>query len=294
MKTNFLAEKAVVACLKISNYTGRVIDKKVTDEVNEERLASKDAGRFNKLILPKYAFRDVLYELRAARDRHNQLTMPWGNHDGSRLLPNMLYTDYCVEFSARKEAYFTAVDHFVKNYPKYKEDAKKKQLGKMFRDEDYATNDEIRNRFGWKQWFEPVSSNDYRGTLSKEQQEDLTTQANQRVVEHFGTAVKDPVKRIIEVVGKMAKKLSEYKPATEDDGAENTFRNTLVTNIQELVPLLEAFNLNGDKQVTELTARIAKELCKHEPDLLREDDKVRKTVAKSAEDILKQAQALMS
>jgi hypothetical protein len=91
----------------------------------------------------------------------------------------------------------------------------------------------------------------------------------------------------------MVIRLKGYKPATDKKRAEGTFRDSLVENIRELVPLLESFNLTDDKALAALTKRIAKELCESDADVLREDEKTRKAVAKAAEDILKQANALM-
>jgi hypothetical protein len=107
-------------------------------------------------------------------------------------------------------------------------------------------------------------------------------------------AMLEPVRRVVDVVGKMAIKLKDYKPATDTGRAENTFRDSLVENVRELLPLLDAFNLTGDKNITKIAQRMEKELCKNDADTLREDDDVRKKVQKAADDILKQANALMA
>ena len=102
------------------------------------------------------------------------------------------------------------------------------------------------------------------------------------------------VERITEVVGKMAESLGEYgqeipgAKANKKTGHKPTrsFKDTLVGNVRELADLLPAFNLSNDPALTAITDRITKELCVEEPEELRENDKARAVVQKSAESIL--------
>ena len=65
-------------------------------------------------------------------------------------------------------------------------------------------------------------------------------------------------------------------------------------NVRKLAELLPAFNLLGDKKLTELTDRIKRELCVEESATLRDNKRVRESVAKSAEDILAEVSAVMA
>lgn len=94
---------------------------------------------------------------------------------------------------------------------------------------------------------------------------------------------------IIEVVGHMAEKLKEYKVQPG-----KYFADSLVKNVRELAELLPAFNLTNDPKLTRLTKRIVKELCAEDASVLRKDDDVRKSVAKSADDILADVRTLLA
>jgi hypothetical protein len=293
MTTNILSQKAVIADVVIRRWTGRKLDRQVTDEVNSERNAEADAGRYNKLLISKDAFREVHRLTSTARQRHYHYTLPWSDA-GFRILPTAKFDEFANEFRTLRGEFEAAAVIFDKKYPDYVAGAKKR-LGKMFNADDYPANARIRTMFSFKVSIRPCpDANDFRVSLGKEQLQDIKSGLEQEMQAALQEAMREPVRRIIDVVEKMAGKLKAYKPATDTDRAENTFRDSLVDNVRELVPLLSAFNLTGDKDLAKIATRMDKELCKSDADVLREDEATRKKVAKAAEEILKQANALMA
>lgn len=291
--THPLSTKAVVADVTIRRWTGRKLDRQITDEVNQQHNAEADAGRYNKLLIPKEAFAEIHSITSAARHKHILMTMPWSDA-GFRILPTALYNEFANTFRQFKADFNAAADKFNKNYPHYK-NAAKKRLNGMYKEDDYPDPSRVRGMFSFHTSIRPCPDvDDFRVSLSKEHEADIKANMAAEMEEALKEALREPIRRVIDVVDKMALKLKAYKPATETDRAENTFRDSLVTNIQEILPLLEAFNLTGDKKLTALTKRVEKELCANEADVLREDEDVRAKVAKAAEDILKQANALMA
>lgn len=291
--TNPLSSKAVVADVVIRQWTGRKLDRKVTDEVNEERHAVADAGRYNKLLLPKEAFSEIHQLAGLARHKHLTMTMPWSD-SGFRILPTEMYDDFANTFRTIKSDFNAAADAFAGSFPRWKA-VRKKQLNGMFREEDYPSEDHVRGMFAIKVSIRPCPDvDDFRVKLAKEQVADIRSELEKEVQEALNTALLEPVRRVVTVVERMTERLKAYKPRTEKSRAQNTFRDSLVTNIEELLPLLSAFNLTGDKTLEALITRVKTELCANTADTLREDPRVRKRVAAAAEDILKQANALMA
>jgi hypothetical protein len=166
----------------------------------------------------------------------------------------------------------------------------------------------VRGLFDFKVSIQPCpDADDFRIKVGKEQLEDMKSSLQADIEDALKEALNEPIRRVVKVVEKMAVKLREYKPAERQSvkrngktkkrvvkEAENHFRDTLVTNIQELLPLLSAFNLTGDKTLATLVTRVEKELCSNEAEVLREDEAVRAQVQKAAEDILKQASSLLA
>jgi len=289
MSTNALAMKAVLASVTIRRWTGRRLDRQVTDEVNQANGAEADAGRYNKLLIAKVAFEEVTAIVRAARTAHYVMTLPWQD-EGSRILPAELIPDFQKRFQTFRIDFEKAADEFTKKYPSYMTTAKKR-LGRMFKEEDYPQPKSVRGLFDFKTICRPCpTSDDFRIKIAKEHETDLKTTLEAEMKEALQNAMRDPVDRITEVVGKLSERLRNYTPGEK----KGVFRDSLVENIQELVTILPAFNLTGDAKMTALTDRIAKELCKNEAQTLRDDEKVRKAVVKSADAILKQAESLFA
>jgi len=291
--TSPLAEKAVVADLTISRWSGRKLDKKITDEVNSQYDADDDAGRWNKQLLPKKAFAEINQVVHAARAKHLAMTLPWASNR-RRILPMRLFDDFSAKFRKLEAEFETAANNFARDYPKHKQD-QKKRLKSMYNEEDYPHAPQVRDLFSFAVSIDPIpDAGHFLVDLSKDQEDKIKRDLETQIRATLGGSVLESAQRVVDVVEKMATRLKAYKPATETNRAENTFRNSLVTNIEDLLPLLEAFNLTGDKKLATITARIQKELIVNDAETLREDDAVRAKVAKSAEDILKQAQALMA
>lgn len=306
--TNVLSTKAILADVTIRRWTGRKLDRKITDEVNEQHNAEADAGRYNKLLIPKAAFATVHTLTSQARHKHILMTMPWSNA-GPRILPTAMYDEFAKTFRDFRDQYNEAADTFAKAYPKYLKEAPQR-LKDMYNGEDFPRPDRVRGLFDFKVSIQPCpDADDFRIKVGKEQLEDMKSSLQADIEDALKEALNEPIRRVVKVVEKMAVKLREYKPAERQvvkvkDGkktkkkviekAENTFRDTLVTNIQELLPLLSAFNLTGDKTLSALVTRVEKELCSNEAEVLREDEAVRAQVQKAAEDILKQANSLLA
>ncbi|CAM5998721.1 unnamed protein product [Sphagnum balticum] len=52
MQNNTLITRAMLASLRISSWSARKYDKRVTEETNRSHGADSDAGRYNKMLQP--------------------------------------------------------------------------------------------------------------------------------------------------------------------------------------------------------------------------------------------------
>jgi hypothetical protein len=278
--TNPLATKAVLASVHIRRWTGRRLDKQISDEVNQGHASEEDVNRVNKLLLPKTAFAEVHAVTRAARKAHEVMTLPW-MVDGTGILPTVKYDEFATRFREFREEFNKAATLFNRNYQTHLA-AAPKRMGKAYKAEDYPDPKRVPGMFSFHVAILPCPDvADFRVTLSKEQLADTEI----RLKQALDDAMKEPFRRISHVVGRMAERLKN---------ADHTFRDSLVSNIKELVEILPAFNLTSDAKLTDMIKRMEKELCASDAQVLREDPRVRKAVAKSAEAILKQAEALMA
>ena len=125
-----LAKKAVLTVLTISQWSARRFDKKLTEDVHASHGMQQDAGRYNKVLLSKAALEKIYQASNKARQVNWDMTLPWMDMDGQRLLPTKSYLDYTNKMRQLKEEFSTAVAEFTRNYPAYVEEAKKRLNGR--------------------------------------------------------------------------------------------------------------------------------------------------------------------
>jgi hypothetical protein len=290
-----LARKAVLVSVSVSQWTARKLDKKVTDEVNRKHHASDDAGRYNKLLIDPKRLTKINTIVSQARALHYSMTRPWAD-EGMRILPNALYADFTEKFRKLKREFEAAADEFAAGYEAAVAE-RKRALNGLFNAKDYPSAREIRSKFNLDHnIIQFPDAADFRSDLDEDVLDDIRADLaakNERVIDD---AMRETAHDIIEKVGHMAEKLKEYQGVGARKGkgraGRTFFFDSLVDNVRELADLLPAFNLTNDPKLTEITARIRQELCAEDAKKLREDDKTRKSVQKSADAIVKAMEGL--
>ena len=279
MTTDTIHSRAMLVSLHISTWTARKFDRKITKKVNAQHAASRDAGRYNKMLLPgdADAFKTLLKAANAARTDHYANTLAWGD-DGWRLLPSANYMKYTEIMRAHASTFGTALAEFEADYPELKE-AAKALLNGMYKEADYPRAREIRGKFKFSTEFSPLpASGDFRLDLPAGEISAIETRVADRIAAATEEAVRDAWTRLNECVSKMHERLSE-------PGA--IFRNSLVENARELVDVLDRLNVTNDAGLDAMRRRVEHELTIHEPETLRDAPDVRAETAKRAASILK-------
>src|SRR5262245_53965985 len=285
-----LSRKAVLVSVKISQWTARKLDRKVTREINARHNATPDAGRYNKLLIAAEHLQEMNGLVAQARKLHYTLTRPWAD-EGARILANSLFAKFSDEFRVLKREFNQAADRFADAYPSFVED-RRRALNGLFDPADYPSADSIRAKFQLEMSVMPFpDADDFRSDLDPETVADIKREIEETSRSVIDKAMQETFRDIVERVGHMADKLKNY--SVGDNADRNVFRDSLVGNVRSLVELLPAFNLTNDPALTALTKRIETELCAEDPDTLRKDENVRASVAKSADDILAEVKGLL-
>lgn len=282
-----LSRKAILVSVRISQWSARKLDRKITDEVNQAHNATKDAGRYNKLLIAKEHLAELNSLVSFARGLHHNLTRPWAD-EGMRILPNVLYDKFAEEFRILKRDFDKAADKFARAYPSFVQE-RRLALNGLFNEADYPAADDIRSKFELTLKVMPFpDADDFRSTLDAETVADIKREIAATSKAVVDNAMQETVHEIAKTVGHMAAKLKEYK--TEPG---KFFLDSLVENVRDIAGLLPAFNLTDDPKITALAKRIEQELCAEDADTLRKNDDARAVVAKSADDILAEVGKLL-
>jgi hypothetical protein len=285
-----LSRKATLVSVDISQWTARKLDKKITEQVNREHGASQDAGRYNKLLIEAKRLEAINSIVSQARRLHHTMTKPWCDA-GLRILPNVLHAKFADAFRKLKREFEQAADDFCRDYPQFVEE-RKRALNGLFDPADYPSPDTIREKFKLEVKTFPVpDADDFRSdVLDADTIEDIKRELGETSDKVLQGAMKDTADQIMKAVGHMSEKLKAYKSSGEK---RSFFFPSLVENVRELADLLPAFNLTNDPAFDQIAKRIQRELCAEDAETLRENDEARAVVQKSADDILKDVEALL-
>jgi hypothetical protein len=178
----------------------------------------------------------------------------------------------------------------------------KTRLNSAFDPDDYPHPNRIRSKFKLVLDFMPVPVADFRCQLKADDVEALEDQMRDRMRTALEQTQREAMERAVDVLGKMIERLRAYQPAPRDkkgrrkkgERGEGAFRDSLVENVRDLIPVLRSFNFAEDKQFDQLCDRMLRQLCDHDADELRESEAVRVTVADAAEKILADVEQFMA
>ena len=283
--SNTLAARAMIVSLTISQWSGRRLDRQITDEINSQHNAAADAGRYNKMLVDRSALEPIAKIASAARAEFNERTLPWLD-GGSRIMSNQLYMEHGAWFRRVKGEFESAVADFVAAYPKHVADAQRRLNG-MFRVDDYPVPYDIEAKFSIDMRIMPVpSADDFRVAMSEAQAAAIRADIEEHVQKATKTAVSDVYRRVADVTGRMVDRLNAHKPAEgKGSKSEGIFRDSLVENVRDLINILPSLNITQDPDLAAMADKLAP-LAAYDAAVLRQDEGKRRDVAAEAQKIL--------
>lgn len=277
-----LSEKAMLVSLSIGAWSGRKLDKEVTDHVQAEYQAEADAGKYNKQLVPKSSLDPVAKAITRAREYHRSQTLPWRD-GGVRLLPSAHYMEYTSKIRQIFDDIDQEAEKFLAQYPQLVNDARYRLNG-MFRASDYPTVESIRRRFYREIQVEPLPmAGDFRVDLSAEEVKTIQAEIEARTQAKVQEAMSDLWERLHEAVARMADRMAD---SPTEPGKPQRFTSTVVTGLVDLVNLLPKLNITGDQRLENMRREVEAKLVRYSAEELREEPVYRAEVKKSADDIL--------
>ena len=286
-----LASKAMLVKLTFHCWRVTKTDRQVSSEVAQQHQAVEDAGSYRKKLMDYAVTSEISSAVTRLRAMRDFCTLPWED-GGWRILSAAKYFDFVKKVNAGREEVMAAVEKFLADYPAHVANEKKRQ-GSMFDETQYPTADQIRSKYGVGVAFSKISDGeDIRIDVGEQELAKIRSSAKEAAQATLEAAVGDIWARLAAVVSKMVERLNAYA-VTAEGKVQNSFRDSLVTNIEDLLEVVPALNITGDPAIDAFAAKIKAQLTAHSAEVLRDDEKVRKTVAAQAEDILAKMQAYL-
>lgn len=272
---NAFQQRAMLANCTVTRWNPRVLDRKVTADIQTSHLATTDSGDFRKALVDKSAVKALNASAGAIRALHYKLTLPWDD-EGARLLPTRSFQEYTDKMNLLKQADERLRDDFIAVYPTLVTSAKSR-LGTMYDAEDYPDAAEVLTKFSVKLTFTPVpNAADFRLEVSDEVAKELREQLVIEQDSKFQSAMRDCYKRVESVVSTISKTLRKEDPR---------IFTSLVGNARELVECMTNLNVANDPEL-EAVRKSLDEMLPASAQALKDDPGLRTRVADDADRLL--------
>lgn len=251
-----LSSKAVIATLNVGAWRATKAHAGETREVNAKH-GTRDLAKVAVRICDHPALEAIASLHAEARAAHYELTLPAADK-GLRLLPGARQLQHADLMESYRRRIDGLVAEFLADYDRERAEAPARLNG-LYVASQWPTRDVVAACFRFQVRYLPVPDvgqwSDWMAEAATAAQDDLR-------------------ERLADAIRKVAIKLAEPK---------GIFRDSLVSNLADLLALAPDLNLADDPQIAALTAQ-AKDLLAHDADTLREDPIARNaTAARAAE-----------
>jgi hypothetical protein len=273
-----IQNSATLVDLGISIWTGRKLDKKVSEEIDQSKNTRARAGNYNKILLAGTKRLEELQKtVTVIRQWHYEQTLPWSDN-GARLLTMANFFNYKTRLNHYMAQFDNEVKDFLTDYPTLVT-AAAFQLGDLFDPDEYPSAEELRGKFRFRYLFTPLpDAGDFRVDIGEAAQRELREQYEAGHNAMMAGAMKDIWERLHTCLSRMSDKLAGEE--------KQIFRDSLVGNATELCELLTRLNVTNDAKLEEARKKLESALVGVDANALRKDDDLRLDVKAKVDEIL--------
>jgi hypothetical protein len=276
-----LSGSALIVNLSLSVWTGRKLDKRVSEEVDQAKSTKTRAGNYHKnLLAGSGKLEEITKVANAVRTWHYTVTQPWGDN-GDRVLNMASFMDYKSRLAEYETQFATAVNMFLNEYDTLVA-AAAFQLGDLFNREDYPLREQIVDKFGFRYAFTPLPmAGDFRIDIGEEGLREMQDHYEGVLTTRLNDAMRDAWDRLHDVLSRMSERLAD-----DDGGKRKIFRDSLVENAIEVCGLLRHFNITGDTRLEALRMQLEDTMRGVDAASLRESDMLREQTKRKVDSML--------
>ena len=285
--TPSISSSATLVELGISKWTGRKLDKRASADVASANYAKTGVANVHKKLLADCAeLKAIDTIVGVARTAHYSMTMPWSD-TGLRLLTTKAYFKYHETMTEIQASFDDCVNTFLQAYDWEITQAQAK-LGDLFNRNDYPTTESLSSKFGFRLSYMPLpEAGDFRLDINNEAQAEMKSHYETYYTTQLNNAMNDIWQRAFKCLSNMSERL-DY--ASHE--SKKVFRDTLVTNVLDIVDLLSVCNVTNDSQMEAMRMKLEDTLQGVTPDALREDEFLRAETKKSVDEVIKSLPSL--
>ena len=279
-----ISTNCMIVNLSMGAWQGYRLDKLASKQVTDNAGANDDAARVNKHLIPREALKAVTTAYGLIRAHLYAKTLPWKDN-GDRVLTRKMYASFMTQHEVLVGEFNDAVEVFLtRTYPEARARAEFR-MGTLFDENDYPNAEELRGKFYVNLSIDAVTeASDFRVTLDDAAVAEIQASMDAAMNARLGRAMAD-------VWDRLSQTLTHFVTKLGDETA--VFRDTTITNLQELVEILPGLNLTGDTNMTRIYKELRALVSSCTPKELRKDKDMRDGVVAEAADIMETMKGFM-
>ena len=281
--TPSIASSAMLVEINRRKWNGYAVNHDATEKVRQDYGTGRRAARVNQPLLinePLFDQVNTLYSALGAELYH--FTMPWLDR-GPRLLTTPVFFDFnksitgiinTIENEA-KPAFFDEYPNMILRA------GNSDRLGALFNPDHYPDVDTLRTYYEITLRYSPVpDAGDFRVDIGREAMAMVRDSYEKSYQSQLQSAYKDVWDRTYKALKAMSEKL-------EGEKKQGRFHESLVSNITDMVDLLDRFNVTNDPNMARAKIQIAQAMRGVTIDGLKEDDGFRLETKAKVDSLLK-------
>jgi hypothetical protein len=287
ISTPSISSSATLVELSVSQWIGRKLDKRASADVTSANYASRGVANVHKKLLGNCPELEAISRLVSeARNAHYSMTMPWADN-GLRLCTTKAYFKYHEMMTGYRDSFDDLVNTFLEAWD-WAVTQSQAKLGDLHNPNDYPSVTSLRSKFSFRLAYMPLPDvGDFRLDINTEAQNEMKSHYETYYTTQLNNAMKDIWQRAFKSLSRMSERL-DY---ASHEG-KKLFRDTLVTNVLDIVDLLSVCNITNDTQMEAMRAKLEDTLQGVTPDALREDEYLRAETKRSIDEAIKSLPSL--
>jgi hypothetical protein len=277
-----LQSSTMLVELSISVWTARKLDKRASDDVTTQKRADKGMANVHKKLIACDELTAIQkFAANARTSHHYAMTLPWSD-SGLRMLPTSKYFGYHKTMTGLQAEFDRLVEKFLARYEWLINETQIK-LGDMYNPAEYPSLDRMQAKFGFRLNYIPLpEAGDFRVDIGNQQAAELQQQYASFYEAQLTRAMGNLWSRTYKTLTHMSERL-DYA----DHEQKKVFHNTLVSNVLDLIDMMETMNITNDPNMQLQSRRLKMAMQGISPDALREDEGLRRETKRAVDEAIK-------
>lgn len=227
--------------------------------------ADESLFRVNKDLIEKSVLRPIRQQAQCANEYLHNRALPF-NIRGIYYLPNSSIHDALEKIKSFEETFNYKVEEFCTQYVQYRDEARIRLNG-HFREQEYPSVRDIRDKFGWNLQIMQFSAPSQLQLVSSEMYREAKLKFDQEIEEFRFNSMALLRSRFSELVEHVCDRLTP-----DADGNRKIFRNSTVDNLKEFIEGFSHLNITDDSSLAEEVNKVSMLIDGMDPEMLRSNE----------------------